>query len=115
MEKFSKSIKKEDFEEAMKLKQDLVENENVPQEELDKVKVTTNKIYKKNFALPEVAHNDYASEQLEELEIAEKNLNANMDNADLLKKFILVTKEVGKKLKEKYESQWNDPANGDAP
>ena len=38
-----------------------------------------------------------------------------MDNADLLKKFILVTKEVGKKLKEKYESQWNDPANGDAP
>ena len=32
MEKFSKSIKKEDFEEAMKLKQDLVENDNVPQE-----------------------------------------------------------------------------------
>ena len=115
MEKFSKSVKKEDFEEGMKLKQDLIDNENVDQEELDKVRVTTTKIYKKNFALPEVAHNDYASEQLEELEIAEKNLNANMDNADLLKKFIVVTFEVKKKLKEKYESQWNDPANGDAP
>jgi hypothetical protein len=38
-----------------------------------------------------------------------------MDNGDLLKKFIAVTQDVKKKLKEKYESQWNDPANGDAP
>ena len=38
-----------------------------------------------------------------------------MDNDDLLKTFISVTNGIKQKLKEKYEGQWNDPANGDAP
>ena len=66
----------------------MIDNENVSKDELDKVKITTNKIFKKAFQFSEVARNDYASEQLEELEIAEKNFNANLDNADLLKNFI---------------------------
>jgi len=35
-----------------------------------------------------VAKNDYSSEVLDELEIAEKNLNSNLDNVDLFNTFV---------------------------
>jgi hypothetical protein len=45
-----------------------------------------------------VARNDYAAEQLDELEIAEKNFNANMDNKDLLENFLNTAASVKKNL-----------------
>jgi len=69
---------------------------------LEKTKVSTVEIYKKNFSFPEVARNDFAAEKLEELEIAEKNFNSNIDNKELLKNFILTAQGVKKSLKEKY-------------
>ena len=43
---FSKSTKTEDYDKAMKIKEDLMDNDNVAKEELDKVKVTAFKQYK---------------------------------------------------------------------
>ena len=62
-----------------------------------------------------MARNDFAAEALEELEIAEKNFNADIDNKDLLKNFVKTAEGVRKKLKEKYADQWTDPADGDVP
>jgi len=43
---------------------------------------------------PEVAKNDYSSEVLDELEIAEKNLNSNLDNVDLFNAFVDTAEQV---------------------
>lgn len=45
--KFSKELQEEDFDKAMKIKNDLIENDHIPKEELDKVKINTNELYKK--------------------------------------------------------------------
>jgi len=61
---------------------------------------------------PEVAKNDFASELFDELEIAEKNFNANMDNEDLYKSFVQTCEKVKDTLKNKYGDQWTDPQDG---
>ena len=98
----------------MKLKQELLDL-NVSQDELDKVKINTSQIYRKNFSFPEIAKNDFASDLIEQLEISEKNLNSNLDNVDLYNNFVETCDDVKKKLKEKYADQWTDPAEGEAP
>ena len=75
----------------------------------------TNAEMKKGFSFPEVAKNDFASNLFEEFEIAEKNLNSNLDNVDLFNTFVEQADKVKKQLKEKYSDQWTDPADGDAP
>lgn len=106
---FSKSLKKDDLDKLLELKTDLIENDNVPREQVDKLKVNTNSLYHNGFSFPEVAKNDFASELFDELEIAEKNFNANMDNIDLYKAFIQTCDKVKDTLKNKYGDQWTDP------
>lgn len=77
--------------------------------------VTSLKEFKKHFSFPEVARNDFSTEKLEDLEIAEKNFNADLDNGDLLKTFINTGIQVRKALKDKYGDQWTNPADGDVP
>lgn len=95
----------------MKLKQELLDM-NQPKDGLDKTKIATNLLYKKQFQFPEVAKNDFSTELFENLEIAEKNLNSNLDNVDLFNNFVETAQDVKKKLKEKYGDQWTDPADG---
>jgi hypothetical protein len=85
--KFSLSLKKDDLDKLLEIKSDLIDNDHVPKDQLDKLKVSTNSLYKKGFSFPEVAKNDFATELFDELEIAEKNFNANLDNDDLFKTF----------------------------
>lgn len=92
------------------MRTNLIENENVPKEDLDKVKIDTKNLFQKGFQFAEVARNDYAAEQLEELEIAEKNFNSNLDNVDLLGTFLNTATTVKKNLMTKYQDQWSDPA-----
>jgi len=113
--KFSKSLTEADFDAAVALKKDLSENDKVPQEFLDKVKITTNLVMKKGFSFPEVAKNDFAANLFEEFEISEKNLNSNLDNVDLFNAFVEEADKVKKSLKDKYSDQWTDPSDGDAP
>jgi hypothetical protein len=92
----------------MKIKQELIENGD-NESELNKIKISTHDIFKKQFEFPEVAKNDFSTEVLDELEIAEKNLNSNMDNVDLFNTFVDVAESCRKKLKYKYADQWHDP------
>lgn len=45
LSKFSKELEKEDFERAMEMKTNLIENESVAKEDLDKVKINTKELY----------------------------------------------------------------------
>ena len=49
IEKFSRSLVRGDFESALQMKTDLMENEGVPKEELDKTKIGTRALYQKGF------------------------------------------------------------------
>ena len=95
----------------MKLKQELIDMNESPAS-LDKIKISTVDEYKKNFVFAEVSKNDFSSEVLEELEIAQNNLNANLDNVDLFNAFVDTAEADKKKLKDKYGDQWTDPASG---
>ena len=59
-----------------------------------------------------MAKNDFSTEVLDELEIAQNNLNANLDNVDLFNTFVDVAEASKKKLMQKYGDQWTDPAEG---
>ena len=59
---FSKTLNQSDYDQALEKKTNLIENDNVPREDLDKIRVTTDELYKKHFTFPEVAKNDFASE-----------------------------------------------------
>jgi len=56
---------KADYDKAMEMKTDLLENDEVPKEELDAIKINTNSLYKKGFSFPEVARNDFATDLFE--------------------------------------------------
>lgn len=110
---FSKTFKESDFDKGMKLHQELLDlNESAIS--IDKVKINSVDVFKKQFQFPEVSKNDFSTEALEELEIAEKNLNSNLDNVDLFNSFVEEAEKSKKKLKEKYGDQWTDPAVGKA-
>ena len=111
---FSKNFKEETFDKGMKLKQELIDLD-VPKDELDKTKINTSQIFKKQFSFPEVAKNDFASDLLEQLEIQEKNFNQDLENVDLYNNFVETADEIKKKLQDKYGDQWTDPALGEAP
>jgi hypothetical protein len=106
---FSKTLKESEFDKAMKLREQLQEN-NESLASLEKIKIDSVDFFKKGFQFPEVAKNDFSTEVLDELEIAEKNLNSNLDNVDLYNTFIETAEACKKKLKEKYQDQWSDPA-----
>ena len=95
-EEFSHSLKEDDFDKGMKVHDDLIENDEIPKEQLEKIKINTLQLFKNNFQFPEVAKNDFASELFDGLEIAEKNLNSNLDNVDLFNTFVETAEAIKK-------------------
>lgn len=114
-DKFSKSLSEEDFDNSVKMKNDLIENDGLSADTLDKIKINTVETYKHQFSFPEVAKNDFSTSLFEELEISQKNLNSNLDNVDLFNNFVETADKVKKALKEKYADQWTDPVDGAVP
>ena len=74
-------------------------------------KISTGELYLQAFKFPDVARHEYAQQQLDEVEIAEKNLNNNIDNDDLLTSFTKTAEKIKKSLQEKYGDSWVDPSS----
>lgn len=73
------------------------------------IRVNTTDIFTKQFQFPDTAKYDYSVEQLNGLEAAEKNLNDNIDNENLLNAFIDTAKGTAKNLQTKYGELWSPP------
>jgi len=101
-EKFSKTLTEEDFDKSVKIKTDLIDNDEQTADDLAKTKISTVEVFKKQFSFPEVAKNDFSSNMLDELEISQKNLNSNLENVDLFNNFVETADKVKKAFKEKY-------------
>ena len=74
-----------------------------------KFAVTTKELYDKSFSFPKVRNYDYAVENMNDLEAAEDNLNANLSNTLALKRFVDVAKRVRANLNDKYDIGFIDP------
>ena len=62
------------------------------------IKIHSSDVYNKSFTFPQIAHNDYAIEQLESLSIAEQNLNKDPSNDTLFENFVSTANEVANNL-----------------
>lgn len=91
---FERGLDTENWDKAQALWAKL-EKEGHPQSLL---KVNTRKIYEKQFKFDEVAKNDFAVSQLDNLDTAQINLNNNSDNKILLDKFIAVAQDTAEAL-----------------
>lgn len=73
------------------------------------ITVHTSEVYKKSFTFPQIAHNDFAAEQLEALNISEVNLDKDPANDTIMENFLKTADEVAHNLSERYKEQWVDP------
>ena len=73
------------------------------------MKVHASEIYKKSFTFPQIANNDYAVEQFEELSIAESNLATDVNNEQSMFNFLKTADDVAHNLSDRYKEQWVDP------
>lgn len=102
---FQKGLELDNWEKAQALWANLEQNKH-PQPVL---KVDTRKFFEAKFKFPDVARNDYAVSWLDDLEMAQINLNNNSDNRTLLSKFIDVAQNTAEKLLKMYPEIWSDP------
>lgn len=105
LDQFSVTLNKKHWANALAIKENMV---NAGMEE-QSVKVHTSDVYKKSFTFPQIAHNDYAVEQFETLNIAEQNLANDPQNETIMENFLKTADEVATNLKERYKDQWVDP------
>ena len=60
-------------------------------------------------SFPQLKSNDYTVEQMDFLQAAQDNLNANMENINLAQKLVQATNEVAQKLSTQYGDNWANP------
>jgi len=105
LDSFSVTLNKKHYDAALQVRDELKSNNF----EDPSMKVHTMDIYKKSFTFPQIAHNDYAVEQFDALNVAETNLNADPQNESQMESFLRTADEVANNLKDRYKEQWVDP------
>lgn len=105
LDSFSVTLNKKHYDAALQVRDELKTNNF----EDPSMKVHTMDIYKKSFTFPQIAHNDYAVEQFDALNVAEQNLNADPQNETQMESFLKTADEVANNLKDRYKEQWVDP------
>lgn len=105
LDQFSVTLNKKHFNNAVLMQNELKEQGygEIP------IHVHSSDVYKKSFTFPQIAHNDFAVEQLESLSIAEQNLDKDPTNDTVMENFLKTADEVAHNLSERYKEQWVDP------
>ena len=80
IDEFSKTLDRKHLDKALKTRTKLVDDEVIEEALVNQKKVYTVKLFQKGFKIESVANNEFSKAQLDELEIAERNLNNNIDN-----------------------------------
>ena len=95
---FCKTLRKESWQNAMKIWSKLDEDGN-PQPEL---KAFTKEAYEKAFKFDQIINNSDVVSMLADLETAQKNLNSNPSNEVLLDRFIAAGQRAAQDLQSSY-------------
>ena len=109
MEWFSRGLDVKNFDNAMKIWQNLTENNGFR----GKAVVHTWELYDKAFVWPRVRRFASVQENMDMLEHFQDDLNMNIHNSQVLANFIRVAQTVRALLKERFTESFEDPADTD--
>lgn len=105
LDNFSVSLSDHHYVKAMALRQSLMElGDTEP-----KFKVHAKDDFRKMFAFPQIANNDFAMDLFDQLENTENNLAQNPENEVMKENFITTSIYVASQLKDRYGDQWVNP------
>ena len=100
---FAKTLKPSAFHKALEIRAQL-ENEGNPPKHF---RVSLANLWSKGFKHDAVAKYNFVKEKLEDLNVAEKNLNRNIDSKAQLDLFLQVANDVKSGFKKRYgEKEW---------
>ena len=100
---FSKTLKPKALEKAIALKSKLEENGAPPKH----FRVASRNLWSKGFKHEKVAGYSFVREKLDDLSIAEKNLNRNIDSKAQLEMFLKTALDVKKQFLKRFgEKEW---------
>lgn len=105
---FGKSLNLAELESGVSIYKDLKKG-GVPVNDLN-INIDVTKALKEGFhQFPELARQDFVSEEMQYVEAAQDNLISNPENASLGEKLVKVTNEAAAHLQDHYEDQWSNP------
>ena len=114
LKEFSATLDTDTYDKGVKVYHKLKKAKLIDQDQLlEAAKVSSVKDFKKGFKFQATAQNDNAVEAFAELDIAQQNLNNNIDNDKLENAFLEVAKKTKKTLKEKFMDDWSDPKDSE--
>ena len=87
---FAKTLKPSSFHKALQIKDKLNENGFPPEH----FRVSIHSLWSKGFKHDSVANYQFVKEKLQDLDVAEKNLNRNIDSKAQLDLFLTVANDV---------------------
>ena len=100
---FSKSLKPSSFHKALNIKEKLDESNHAPKH----FRVSLVNMWSKGFKHDAVANYAFVKEKLQDLDVAEKNLNRNIDSKAQLDIFLTTANDVKSSFKKRYgEKEW---------
>ena len=109
MEWFSRGLNVKNFDNAMKIWQNLTEQHGFR----GSARVHTYELYDKAFTFPRVRRYQFVQDNLDMLEHFQDNLNLNIHNRQSLANYVRVAHTVQRLLNERYADAFDDPANTD--
>lgn len=108
MYSFSKKLNLNDYHQALKIQKEL-RDLNIAQGDTS-LAIRTQQLFADGFKkFSDIAVNQDVEDQLNQLEIAQENLNRNHGNQKSLDNFVQKTHEVEKYIEGKYGDMWENP------
>lgn len=115
VDKFSSTLNADHLNEAIAIKNLIQHNKDFNSNGLDAPIINVHSVdnFKKAFTFPQIALNDFATSQLDNMKEAEEQLNKDLALRNLVavnvKTFVDTAKQTSVNLSKRYGRQWTNP------
>lgn len=110
--KFERTQKIEEYQQIKDMHSELKNKYHLKAEDIQ-THVDVVSLMKQGFdAFPQIAHNDFAVDQMNAINAYQDNLNANIENVSLAQAFVGEVQTISEKLKDEYKDYWANPFAG---
>ena len=109
---FTKTLKPSHLHKALEIKEKMEKEGNPP----NHFRVSTRSLWSKNFKHEQIGNYQYVKDKLEDLTVAEKNLNRNIDSKAQLDIFLQTANEVKDGFIKRYtKKEWSPDGKPEDP
>ena len=107
--KFERSQKYEDYKKIKDMHEELRTQYHLRPKDIE-THVDVASLMRAGFnEFPQIAHNDFAVDQINSINAYQENLNADIENYKMANNLIAQTQTVSEKLKDQYKDYWQNP------